>query len=430
MNYGFEIFANVIEAVIIIQFLVRYFGVRARKAGLPIIILMIAVLATTVSAFNFIEYISVAQEFVIDAVIFAMTLIFLRGRALEKLLIVQMTSIVSAVSSIMLTGLFAGWIKYDDNGYASFGVSRVVLVALAQIIYLIFTEYLLHNRIEDRQYVRNSTYLKLNVIIAATLAGHNFLTRYIYVNAVSGGINREMYVLMIALAAVDIIIYQLFVEIINNGIALLKEQMKSSAYESESREVENIQNIYDKTMKARHEMKSVLLNIRLMLKSGELKELEQFLDEELDVRLAAVKAVATGSRLVDAVLNRCVERAEETGMPLDVRVDCVLDGVNEMDMAIVLSNLIDNAFEAAEQAEDAHISVKINRKDNYINILISNTCSPDMRNFGGRLMTTKKDADLHGYGIENIKDIINRNYGLYEYTVKDGMFTTNVLMHV
>lgn len=29
MNYGFEIFANVIEAVIIIQFLVRYFGVRA-----------------------------------------------------------------------------------------------------------------------------------------------------------------------------------------------------------------------------------------------------------------------------------------------------------------------------------------------------------------------------------------------------------------
>ena len=390
MNYGFEIFANVIEAVIIIQFLVRYFGVRARKAGLPVIILMIAVLATTVSAFNFIEYISVAQEFVIDAVIFAMTLIFLRGRALEKLLIVQMTSIVSAVSSIMLTGLFAGWIKYDDNGYASFGVSRVVLVALAQIIYLIFTEYLLHNRIEDRQYVRNSTYLKLNVIIAATLAGHNFLTRYIYVNAVSGGINREMYVLMIALAAVDIIIYQLFVEIINNGIALLKEQMKSSAYESESREVENIQNIYDKTMKARHEMKSVLLNIRLMLKSGELKELEQFLDEELDVRLAAVKAVA----------------------------------------AIVLSNLIDNAFEAAEQAADAHISVKINRKDNYINILISNTCSPDMGNFGGRLMTTKKDADLHGYGIANVKDIINRNYGLYEYTVKDGMFATNVLMHV
>ena len=57
MNYGFEIFANVIEAVIIIQFLVRYFGVRARKAGLPVIILMIAVLATTVSAFNFIEYI-------------------------------------------------------------------------------------------------------------------------------------------------------------------------------------------------------------------------------------------------------------------------------------------------------------------------------------------------------------------------------------
>ena len=88
------------------------------------------------------------------------------------------------------------------------------------------------------------------------------------------------------------------------------------------------------------------------------------------------------------------------------------------------------AFEAAEQAADAHISVKINRKDNYINILISNTCSPDMGNFGGRLMTTKKDADLHGYGIANVKDIINRNYGLYEYTVKDGMFTTNVLMHV
>ena len=341
-----------------------------------------------------------------------------------------MTSVVSAVSSMLLTGLFGKWIEFDESGYAQFGVSRIVLVVLAKIIYLLFTELLIRNQIKEKQYVKNKTYVKLNIVVFATLIAHLFLTDIIYINAVNETLRWEIYFVLMSLAVIDIIIYMLFLELTNNSIRLLKEQMKNAAYESEKKEIENIQEIHRQTMKIRHDMKNLLLLIRLKLKEGRVEEAEQYLEDELDVKLAKINLISTGNRMADAVINRRVEQARMRNISMQVMIECTLDKTDEMDIAILMSNLLDNAIEAAVLCDNPFVNMKITRKETYLHIMISNSCKSEPDKEAGKLLTTKKDKTLHGYGISNVKDIVERDNGFYNYELEKGKFTTDILLHM
>lgn len=430
MGYAFEISANIIEAMLVTQFFVRYFGIKRPQNKAMVIIIMIFLYSTVMTGLNYIEYISVYQELIIDVLLFVVVTLFLNGIISEKLLMIQMTSVVSAVSSMLLTGLFGKWIEFDESGYAQFGVSRIVLVVLAKIIYLLFTELLIRNQIKEKQYVKNKTYVKLNIVVFATLIAHLFLTDIIYINAVNETLRWEIYFVLMSLAVIDIIIYMLFLELTNNSIRLLKEQMKNAAYESEKKEIENIQEIHRQTMKIRHDMKNLLLLIRLKLKEGRVEEAEQYLEDELDVKLAKINLISTGNRMADAVINRRVEQARMRNISMQVMIECTLDKTDEMDIAILMSNLLDNAIEAAVLCDNPFVNMKITRKETYLHIMISNSCKSEPDKEAGKLLTTKKDKTLHGYGISNVKDIVERYNGFYNYELEKGKFTTDILLHM
>lgn len=430
MNYVFEVSANIIEAMLVTQFFIRYFGIKKTQKQVTVVILMIVFYSFVMTVLNYIEYISVYQELIVDVLLLMLVTIFLNGKISEKLLMIQMTSVVSAVSSMLLTGLFRQWIEFDESGYAQFGVSRIVLVVLAKIIYLVFTEILIRNQIKEKQYVTNRTYVKLNIVMFATLLAHLFLTDIIYVNAVNETLQWEIYFVLLSLAAIDIIIYMLFLDLTNNSIRLLKEQMKNAAYESEKKEVESIQEIHTQTMKIRHDMKNLLLLIRLKLQEGRVEEAKQYLENELNVKLAKINLVSTGNRLADSVINSHVEQAQERNISMQVMVECALDEADEMDLAILLSNLLDNAIEAAVLCDGPFVNIKIARKETYLHIMVSNSCKGVPHKEDGRLLTTKKDKAQHGYGISNVKDIVERYQGFYNYELEDGKFTTDILLHM
>ena len=215
MGYAFEISANIIEAMLVTQFFVRYFGIKRPQNKVMVIIIMIFLYSTVMTGLNYIEYISVYQELIIDVLLFVVVTIFLNGIISEKLLMIQMTSVVSAVSSMLLTGLFGKWIEFDESGYAQFGVSRIVLVVLAKIIYLLFTELLIRNQIKEKQYVKNKTYVKLNIVVFATLIAHLFLTDIIYINAVNETLRWEIYFVLMSLAVIDIIMAAYYIHAVS-----------------------------------------------------------------------------------------------------------------------------------------------------------------------------------------------------------------------
>lgn len=411
MSNAFELIANILEAAIIAQFFLRYFGLENKNNKILKFIIMTIIYASVVTVCNMYTYFSVHEEYIIDITIFVFAIVLLKGRVLEKILLIFINSILLSTIDVLLMGAFGNFIVYDANGYPEFGVLRVALVVLAKVIYIICTELIIRNKIEDSQYVSNTVYLKLNAAMIITAVAELFLMDIVYMSAKSSSI-VSVYFVIVALVAVDAILYTLFVNLTNTSINLIKEEVKNAAYESEKKIIENMHEINKQTMIVRHDMKSKLTYIMFKLDEGDIKGAEKFLSEELDVELSDVNIISTGNRIADAILNMHAETARKQGIPFRMNITGNLEMVNEVDITIILSNLLDCALELAGTSDVPYAGVDVKDTDNGIMI---------------RAYSSYGELKLNN-GMLNVRNIADRYNGTYEFEHRDGRCTAVVCL--
>lgn len=411
MENIFEFVANIVEAVLTVELFVRYFGLKNKKLAVMKILLMVTIYTAVITMSNMFAYFSVHEEYIVDTMILVLTVVFLKGRMLEKILLIFMNSIILSTTGILLTGVFGNFIVYDANGYPEFGVLRVALVVLAKVIYIICTELIIRNKIEDSQYVSNTVYLKLNAAMIITAVAELFLMDIVYMSAKSSSI-VSVYFVIVALVAVDAILYTLFVNLTNTSINLIKEEVKNAAYESEKKIIENMHEINKQTMIVRHDMKSKLTYIMFKLDEGDIKGAEKFLSEELDVELSDVNIISTGNRIADAILNMHAETARKQGIPFRMNITGNLGMVNEVDITIILSNLLDCALELAGTSDVPYAGVDVKDTDNGIMI---------------RAYSSYGELKLNN-GMLNVRNIADRYNGTFEFEHRDGRCTAVVCL--
>lgn len=411
MSNAFELIANILEAAIIAQFFLRYFGLKNKNNKILKFIIMTIIYASVVTVCNMYTYFSVHEEYIIDITIFVFAIVLLKGRVLEKILLIFINSILLSTIGVLLMGAFGNFILYDANGYPEFGVLRVALVVLAKVIYIICTELIIRNKIEDSQYVSNTVYLKLNAAMIITAVAELFLMDIVYMSAKSSSI-VSVYFVIVALVAVDAILYTLFVNLTNTSINLIKEEVKNAAYESEKKIIENMHEINKQMMIVRHDMKSKLTYIMFKLDEGDIKGAEKFLSEELDVELSDVNIISTGNRIADAILNMHAETARKQGIPFRMNITGNLGMVNEVDITIILSNLLDCALELAGTSDVPYAGVDVKDTDNGIMI---------------RAYSSYGELKLNN-GMLNVRNIADRYNGTYEFEHRDGRCTAVVCL--
>lgn len=411
MENIFEFVANIVEAVLTVELFVRYFGLKNKKLAVMKILLMVTIYTAVITMSNMFAYFSVHEEYIVDTMILVLAVVFLKGRMLEKILLIFMNSIILSTTGILLTGVFGNFIVYDANGYPEFGVFRVALVVIAKVIYIICTELIIRNKIEDSQYVSNTVYLKLNAAMIITAVAELFLMDIVYMSAKSSSI-VSVYFVIVALVAVDAILYTLFVNLTNTSIKLIKEEVKNAAYESEKKIIENMHEINKQTMIVRHDMKSKLTYIMFKLDEGDIKGAEKFLSEELDVELSDVNIISTGNRIADAILNMHAETARKQEIPFRMNITGNLGMVNEVDITIILSNLLDYALELAGTSDVPYAGVDVKDTDNGIMIRAYSSY--------GELK--------HNNGMLNVRNIADRYNGTFEFEHRDGRCTVVVCL--
>lgn len=402
---------NVIEAFLIAQFFIRYFKFKNENYKILKILMFTMAVMFVVTMSNIWAYFSVHEEYIVDVTLLVIMVVFLKGRMLEKILLIFMNSIILSTTGILLTGVFGNFIVYDANGYPEFGVLRVALVVLAKVIYIICTELIIRNKIEDSQYVSNTVYLKLNAAMIITAVAELFLMDIVYMSAKSSSI-VSVYFVIVALVAVDAILYTLFVNLTNTSINLIKEEVKNAAYESEKKIIENMHEINKQTMIVRHDMKSKLTYIMFKLDEGDIKGAEKFISEELDVELSDVNIISTGNRIADAILNMHAETARKQGIPFRMNITGNLGMVNEVDITIILSNLLDCALELAGTSDVPYAGADVKDTDNGIMI---------------RAYSSYGELKLNN-GMLNVRNIADRYNGTFEFEHRDGRCTVVVCL--
>lgn len=124
--------------------------------------------------------------------------------------------------------------------------------------------------------------------------------------------------------------------------------------------------------------------------------------------------IYSGNRVIDAIIQGILNKTENTGINFvyQGRVREQLD-IEDIDLCIVLSNVLENAAEACRDCEVKRITMMIKTYKNNLVVQIDNTYKKDLFN---NLQTSKKNKEKHGYGLQNVLKVIEKYDGTIEYT--------------
>lgn len=97
---------------------------------------------------------------------------------------------------------------------------------------------------------------------------------------------------------------------------------------------------------------------------------------------------------------------------------------------VILGNLLDNAIEAVVECETSERKVELSVKNvNHMFVLkIGNTCMERPESTGKRWKTSKDDPIHHGWGIVNVKQIVERAGGELNYRREKDWFEISILI--
>lgn len=127
-------------------------------------------------------------------------------------------------------------------------------------------------------------------------------------------------------------------------------------------------------------------------------------------------------RLIYALFNTKASEAIQEGIEIDFRVnDLSMLPFEAADMVVLLSNLLDNAIEANRSyCGSKKIHVTALWKKSFL-FSIRNTSNP-VRIENNTIQTTKPDPQLHGFGLSNVKLILEKYNGDFTMDYEDNWF--------
>ena len=141
-------------------------------------------------------------------------------------------------------------------------------------------------------------------------------------------------------------------------------------------------------------------------------------------------AINTNNPIINAVVNTKYQEAVENEILLSFLVDDLSDlKVDDEDMVVILSNLLNNALEACKKCDERIIRLKIISEDGDILISVENNCNVTVTSDKGSFMTTKTDnPEEHGIGIKNVINLVEKYNGTYTIKSDDKKFVFSIVI--
>lgn len=178
----------------------------------------------------------------------------------------------------------------------------------------------------------------------------------------------------------------------------------------------------------RHDYKNHLLCLQGLLDGEEYDEARDYLHSITLRQTASGKDFSSGNTIVNAILADKSETAEHIGAEIRFQ-GIVYEDIPAVDVCTIFANALDNALEACGKLTGSGpkiISVKCSYVKHIQFINITNPTSEEIKIVNNAIETSKKDKNLHGIGLYNIRRTVEKYDGEFDISCEGGMFTLDV----
>lgn len=340
--------------------------------------------------------------------------------------IVCLSLIIHSVCSILVAGIsFVAPIKQDVASYES----EITLMDV-RILFLLFAVI----------FKKKRTVLYVNNKFFKILPNHIYILILINLFLADGLIEaanyefadlqiKEIIVKILAVTLSICVIVTLVTLLINVASKkyfidinkLLEKQIQTQISYYEDRE-----RTYAEIRRFKHDYINHINCIRSLLKAERYDEVSEYLGSITDMLPSGNLLFNTGNFISDAILSDKQNSVKREN--ISIQFDGIIpSSINNADLCIILGNAVDNAIEASRELDgEKMISVYGGFSHSYFILTVTNPTNNVTNNSGFIPITTKQDKSEHGFGLMNIKSVVDKYDGCMKIENNENQFTLNL----
>ena len=192
---------------------------------------------------------------------------------------------------------------------------------------------------------------------------------------------------------------------------------------------ENLKAAIEEARQARHDMRHQLNQISALAESGDLEGLNAYLAKTVS-RIPNLDMNFCENRAADSVVGYYCALAKREDIPFRAQLDLPQAlPVDEIDMCLVLSNLLENALEASLRTATARRQIEITayvHAERLLLIEVENTFDGKIREKDGVFRSSKRNGN--GIGIQSVHHIAEKTGGASTFSYQNGVFSAKVML--
>ena len=194
---------------------------------------------------------------------------------------------------------------------------------------------------------------------------------------------------------------------------------------------ENLCMAIEEARQARHDIRHHFVQLSSLVEQGDMEKIKKYLSAAIG-KISDYNLHFCENQAVDSVFGYYSTIAERENIPFHAVVSLPADlSIDEINLCLVFSNLLENAIQASVKTAPARrkINVEVYPHHNHLLLIhVENTFDGKIQQKNNIFQSSKRSGN--GIGIESVRHITDKNGGACDFTYKDGIFSAKIMLRI
>ncbi len=424
-----DLIVHIILAILSTYLICEYYAIFFQKDGRELVRKMVIILYCIwqIASLTILGGIPSWLRLIVSILFVAVVGVCYVGDLLGKIVFAVIYNAVWLLSEL-LTGSFFLLVRLPVAEYELLGSAISKLVLLFLIVML--KKFYGNDNMNILSWKDNARLMILPI-------GSMFFTYHLFSLSARTGTQGDVIISLVAfvlILIVNIVMFSLYIKL-SESLELKREnsiyQLEIDLYNEHMKEKENAMLEF---RKSKHDLKNKLIYLLDLLKERQYAKMEQYIEDLVDLKTLDSFTIAhSDNSLIDALINYKYETMKRHGIQFTSRLEIPISfPLANADLCVMLGNALDNAIEAniGNNVNEPYINLKMKYDQNNLVVIIQNSFDGMIeKDKHGNVVTKKKDAINHGFGVSSIQRVLKRYNGFMKTEVNHNHYKLTMIMY-
>lgn len=343
---------------------------------------------------------------------------------------ISATLIVLIILSEIFTGVIIAAITKKSVEFITSNIFYYIQgVLISKTLVLIFAKTIQYKKFPSGTKISKALFVPIIAMPVSTMLIIYVISEYAYslieVNSVT-----FVAVAVMLLVLSNILVFYLFEKQIRQDEETKKSTLVQQQLQYQTQYFKELSDKYKLSNRTVHDTKNQLFAISAAISDNDYEVAKSRIDEMCKKVVAGESSIRTGNDALDALINTKYNDNKEFNIKFKHNIIInPKNKIDNIDLCIIIGNALDNAIEACLKIDsntEKEIVLKIRQMNNILAVEMTNPTSENIEKVNGKLVSGKKDKELHGFGMQSIEEIVNKYNGNLTYSQKNGLFNLKI----